>query len=297
MQLKNVTLIFALSLIGPVLSSSSSSSSLLTPQGSLVFWSGLSDHADSKPQVHQDTKTAEPSDAARTWKEALQSNGLEAAAFLVAESSSESVLDMEAVVRTIKSSTRYTAMTDIYHQTNVASRIPEHNSLSSALEASMGEVFPKQTVMKLSLPEFAARLMASKTGKETTSSRDRKQLDLFVVDVASTPESERSQLLRKVLALGPSVLLAASREPTRIRPAESAALERRALSSSGSSGPQSGISLWYDETFLYITPGIFTALMSMHFMIVAALIGFCCLSSLQGPGTFVHKGPAVGREG
>lgn len=55
-------------------------------------------------------------------------------------------------------------------------------------------------------------------------------------------------------------------------------------------------SIYYADTYLYITPDIFTGLLSGIFMCFVALLGLTCLGSIQGNSTFVDKLPIVGKE-
>lgn len=55
-------------------------------------------------------------------------------------------------------------------------------------------------------------------------------------------------------------------------------------------------SIYYADTYLYITPDIFTGLMTGIFMFFVALIGLTCLGNIQGNSTFIEKLPIVGKE-
>lgn len=55
-------------------------------------------------------------------------------------------------------------------------------------------------------------------------------------------------------------------------------------------------SIYYANTYLYITPDIFTGLMTFLFFATVALIGVSCLGSIQGMSSFYDKLPVVGRE-
>lgn len=67
-------------------------------------------------------------------------------------------------------------------------------------------------------------------------------------------------------------------------------------SSSSSSAVNSGYTIFYDDTYLLITPEIFTGAMTMLFLLVVALLGFSCLGAIQGPYSFANKATPVGRE-
>lgn len=55
-------------------------------------------------------------------------------------------------------------------------------------------------------------------------------------------------------------------------------------------------SIYYAATYLYITPDIFTGLMTGLFVFFVLMIGLSCLSSIQGMNNFYDKTPAVGKE-
>jgi len=55
-------------------------------------------------------------------------------------------------------------------------------------------------------------------------------------------------------------------------------------------------SIYYADTYLYITPDIFTGLMTFLFFTTVALLGLSCLGSIQGMSSFYDKLPVVGKE-
>lgn len=55
-------------------------------------------------------------------------------------------------------------------------------------------------------------------------------------------------------------------------------------------------SIYYASTYLYITPDIFTGIMTGLFMFFVLLIGYSCLGDIQGSSSFVKEKPLVGRE-
>lgn len=55
-------------------------------------------------------------------------------------------------------------------------------------------------------------------------------------------------------------------------------------------------SIYYANTYLYITPDIFTGIMTGLFVFFTVLIGMTCLGSIQGMSSFYDKIPVVGRE-
>lgn len=55
-------------------------------------------------------------------------------------------------------------------------------------------------------------------------------------------------------------------------------------------------SIYYADTYLYLTPDIFTGLLTSIFMAFVVLVGLSCMGSIQGMSSFYDKIPAVGRE-
>jgi hypothetical protein len=118
-----------------------------------------------------------------------------------------------------------------------------------------------------------------------------------------------------------SVLLVAVVEPTDTAPAARAAaydtatpaaaaavqakIQRRVASSS-SSGTQtpeyrpSGteFSIYHSQDYLYITPDIFTAIMTVAFIAVTMYLGLSCVDSIQGASSWTDEKsvPPIGKE-
>jgi hypothetical protein len=55
--------------------------------------------------------------------------------------------------------------------------------------------------------------------------------------------------------------------------------------------------IYYQNTYLYLTPDLFTGLMTFLFCTFVFMTGFSCLNQIQGPSTFVHVMPTLGKEG
>jgi hypothetical protein len=55
--------------------------------------------------------------------------------------------------------------------------------------------------------------------------------------------------------------------------------------------------IYYQNTYLYLTPDLFTGIMTFLFCAFVLLTGFSCLNQIQGPSTFVHVMPTLGKEG
>ena len=55
-------------------------------------------------------------------------------------------------------------------------------------------------------------------------------------------------------------------------------------------------SIYYGDTYIYMTPEIFTGIMTGLFFIVTIGIGFSCLNGITNTYTFVSKMPHLGKE-
>lgn len=58
----------------------------------------------------------------------------------------------------------------------------------------------------------------------------------------------------------------------------------------------SEFSIYYGDKYLYMTPDIFTGLMTGLFMFFIMLTGFRCLGDIGNSSAFVTKMPALGKE-
>lgn len=118
-----------------------------------------------------------------------------------------------------------------------------------------------------------------------------------------------AQTLRSLLAntQGKKVLFAAVDEnPAAVRPAEKGEFAR--VLQEGETDPVyvygeplykpegAEYSIYYAGQYLYITPDIFTGLLTSLFIAFTLLTGLSCLGSIQGMSSFYDKLPVVGKE-
>lgn len=133
--------------------------------------------------------------------------------------------------------------------------------------------------------------------------------DIFVSPVSSKQDVvEFSLTSRILLEKNPKVLFISYDEVQAVPQVES----KRALSKGGYSRllaessdladgadykPEGGeYSIYYQAKYLYITPDIFTGLMTFLFVSFTLFIGLSCLGSIQGMSSFYDKLPSVGKE-
>ena len=72
---------------------------------------------------------------------------------------------------------------------------------------------------------------------------------------------------------------------------------QRILTATRAITPLIGFSMYKENTdYLYMTPDLFTGIMTALFCMFILYVGFSFLGGIQGPSSFVMKGPDVGRE-
>ena len=72
---------------------------------------------------------------------------------------------------------------------------------------------------------------------------------------------------------------------------------QRILTATRAITPLIAFSMYKENTeYLYMTPDLFTGIMTALFCIFVLYVGFSFLGGIQGPSSFVMKGPDVGKE-
>lgn len=142
----------------------------------------------------------------------------------------------------------------------------------------------------------------SKTGSMTNG-----KVDAVIVTLAGDPsEHESLQTIVSLASPQHPITFVAVHEPHTFAMAPTQTSQySRILTSTATSNVIDGIyykpegaeySIYYADTYLYITPDIFTALMTGIFMFFVVLTGLSCMNAIQGSSSFVHKVPPVGKE-
>jgi hypothetical protein len=160
----------------------------------------------------------------------------------------------------------------------------------SGLQSIHNSIADNQPIVKISAEEFA-----------TIAARERDVSGTLQHHVATHDIQSLSPLFS---IKDRRVLFVAYQEPESLVP-ERHAHFNRVLQDSSSTADSTSIyykpegaeySIYYANTYLYITPDLFTGLMTAIFMVFVALIGVNCLGKVQGITSFYDKMPAVGRE-
>lgn len=191
---------------------------------------------------------------------------------------SGSVLDHAAINDAFRSSKAKAAFMNVYQD---KSR-PTLNALESSVLTKNSQ--------KLTMKEFQEKC------NHENGLMSNRQMDVVELTVSSEED------IKTAANLSGKVLLAVFDEPS----LESVAPESRGeFSRLLSSDVQDGIyykpegaeySIYYADTYLYITPDILTGIITGIFFFFTILIGVTCLGSIQGMSMFYDKLPTVGKE-
>lgn len=260
-----------------------------------MFWSS------SNSKVQHDTRTLEAP---------ILSSILDKAAWkhevVVLLKSENSPIDFNSIKQFIKSSNAE-VMTSVYHAKDGMSI---HDNILNA------------DVMKdsnnMSLDEFRNHINSQKSINNGVFSNNHP--DAYEIQLSG--DSNEGEILREISNTSPRpILFVASKEPSvelllapsnnaeysKILHSRTRILGTSSNSTSNSTGyvvdsnllykPEGAeYSIYYASTFLYITPDLFTGIMTGLFIFFVLLTGVSCLNAIQGHETFASKQCPVGKE-
>lgn len=150
------------------------------------------------------------------------------------------------------------------------------NELSRTLDVSLDTSSAKDVAL---LPQLFAAVRARATNKKA----------VFVAVEEPSSDAmmpiERGNYVR---------LLSANPAGKESKPSKASGSGAKAAASTPIAGTE--FSIYSEGQYLYITPDIFTGLMTGLFMVTVALLGFSCMGSIQGISSFYDKVPSNGRE-
>jgi hypothetical protein len=211
-----------------------------------------------------------------------------------------SILTADAVAKSVKSSQAAQVLTNVYHSRESAVKtLSEH--IRSAQIA--------QDIQKHSLQEAVERMEAA-----SPQTAHAMEVEVDSADAAHQALLHRLFAAARKHADSHSTLFVAVDEPsadavaptekgeyTRLlteTPAKQRKTARTTDTVAVASTPIAGaeFSIYYEGTYLYITPDLFTGIMTALFMVFVVLTGFSCMGSIQGMSTFYDRVPTNGRE-
>ena len=185
-----------------------------------------------------------------------------------------------------------------------------HSSLDNRQsEDAMGSSFSSQieqsNLFKSAKTVTLKDFISIANGHNTLFSANMFESYIVIVDKIQNLDINTFQKISKLATItGSSASFLVLQEPGSVSTLRTPSDYKRILSASSTTSinkllykPEgSEYSIYYGDTYLYITPDIFTGLLTGIFCFFVLLIGFSCLSAIQGPSTFSSKNPPIGRE-
>ena len=226
----------------------------------------------------------------------------------------ESAKDVEIVVYFQSAGDNSIFLNDILKQSVLAAQsalvLPTIYA-SSATEVPMSEMLVSNHIIRSNAMKNAQELTLGAFHKFLSENKNsvlnNKRPDSFVISLESDSDADTMKKVHQFSSLSvPMLFVATEDSKSAIAPQQQGnyhrVLQTTAQKVSTVQGdiyykPEGGeYAMYYANTYLYLTPDIFTGLMTGVFVFFVLLIGLNCLGSIQGPSSFVSKGPSVGRE-
>lgn len=261
--------------------------------GSVVFWTNDA----ATPGATTNTKTMDAS----TVSEYLSSRLPTSEAVVVLSSNDGRASLQHSSVRAAMQQAMQTVAMPFVYTTSANTALEE---TKKALLATKG----LEGAQKLSLGDFLKKMTQVDAASGAVAALNNGKTEVYEV-VLSGHESEREAMAEVQAVLGKArkqgqVLFVALREATAQAPKAEAHYSRvLAASSNLLDGiyykPEGAeYAIYYADTYLYLTPDIFTGLLSGIFFLSAVFVGFSCMNQIQGPTSFTQKEqmPAIGKE-
>ena len=199
---------------------------------------------------------------------------------------SDGIYTHSSVAASIKNSADATVYPFVYHTLETVA----HNFCVNVFDSDA-----TTDVTTVSLSEMASIL----------SSRSSELLQNGVLDsyIVTVPASDVAMVSEVVGKVGDSAksLFVTLQSPSGVAPTRRGNY-RRMLSSDIEDGvnylPEgTEFTIYSQGTYLYLTPDLFTGLMTTLFVFFVLLTGYRCLGAIQGPSTFATTLPSLGKEG
>jgi hypothetical protein len=280
---------------------SSSDQSNNSSPGKIAIWkinsSSSSERTTTVNSQHL-TRTIESSDLINS----IDENVVDQKNVVILQSKDSNIFTVPHLISSIEKSVTTTFMPNVYHSPGDVGRSLHDKIMSTAQ-------FAHTTEVKLS--ELLSILLS-----QTSSSESETKTRSFSVTVSNSDDSEVN-VFDEIQRRGLSVMFIAVQEPFKVTTAPVVRGDYARLLSTSTTKPASSTiktnvtsssglnlykpagaeySIYYGGTYLYITPDIFTGLMTSIFIFFVLLLGYSCLGGIQTPSTFSTKIPPVGRE-
>ena len=216
---------------------------------------------------------------------------------LVKSADDRKILTHTSVKNSILQSSKSVILPNVYHS-------EESDSQRSKVFAESKSF---QDIKEIDLLSFLEILQIHDKNSATVGPMNNGIIDAYEIKLTG---DEDEDLMMKVIASMNSeslITFAAVEEPTQysILPSNNGHFSR-VLSNTSATNPDgvgifykpegSEYSIYYADTYLYITPDIFTGLMTGIFVFFVLLTGYSCLGAIQGNSIYPSKLPVLGRE-
>jgi hypothetical protein len=250
--------------------------------GRAIFWSPSSTK-DNKPAAYQ-TQTASFEEVSKLLKDHVSNKEI-LVTFCSENTDSNEFFTSSVFSAEIKQSGDATILPNVYQaaksaKSSICKEILQSDGLKDTKIATPSEILD----------------LVSKSDILTNN-----QLESFLVQMPSGLESDMSDYKSLFTQLNsPQALFLALQNPSKSAPLSGN--YHRLLTSDIEDGvnylPEgSEFSIYYQAQYLYLTPDIFTGIMTGLFMAITLLIGYNCMGAIQGSSTFPSVLPPLGKEG
>lgn len=216
---------------------------------------------------------------------------------LVKSADNRKILSHASVKNSVRQSSKSVILPNIYHPDDI--------------ESQEGEVFAAsksfQDIKEIDLISFLDILQSHDKNSAAVGPMNNGVIDAY--EISLTGHEDEDKMMKAIASLNTESLItfAAVEAPEQYTLLPSThGRYSRVLSNSTSTSPDgdgifykpegSEYSIYYADTFLYITPDIFTGLMTGIFVFFVLLTGYSCLGAIQGNSIYPSKLPVLGRE-
>jgi hypothetical protein len=201
----------------------------------------------------------------------------------------------------------HTSVKDSIRQSSSSLILP--NIYHTEIKETQSKIIDSSNLFKnMKEIDIASFIQILKTSSSTIGPMNNGVTDVYQITLTGHETEHESLKLCSELAShasGSRILFVAIEEPGRNAkfPASNGNYNR-ILSTASSSNvdgiyykPEGGeYSIYYANTYLYITPDIFTGIMTSIFVFFVLLTGYSCLGAIQGNSCYPTKMPVLGRE-
>jgi len=206
---------------------------------------------------------------------------------------SGAMLKHDNVLNGIKTSANAEVLSNVHSaDSSIESAIAKGSHMNEAQSVSLGALFH--------FVKDGAVLKDGKTDAYTVSvdTSDASTQSTIASLLAATSALPAGQVLYIASEETPTTTVLPAGHDTRQLSASAQSESKQTLKHTKTAAPATGaeFSIYYEGTYLYITPDIFTGLLTMLFMFFVVLIGLNCMGDIQGMSSFYDKVPSNGKE-